>query len=297
MSISARVTMRDVARASGVSQATVSFVLNETANQTIPDATRERVRRAAAELGYVPHSIARALREGASRIVVLEAGGLPRGNSLESFIAGLDAELALAGHCLLVSYGSSAAAIEAVSPRAVIDLPAVYASPDREVADGGWIDGMAAHMLTQIGHLASRGHRLIAVAVPAGSDPLFALMTEHVHSAARELGLPPPEPVLVDGPERLRTLLDDGVTAVAGLHDDAALGVLAALSDLGLRAPDDLAVIGFDDTPQGALWRPRLTSVRIDARAYGRRTARQVLGLPVGDATPAPAEVIIRDSA
>ncbi|RAK38114.1 DNA-binding LacI/PurR family transcriptional regulator [Actinoplanes lutulentus] len=290
--------MRDVARASGVSQATVSFVLNETANQTIPDATRERVRRAAAELGYVPHSIARALREGASRIVVLEAGGLPRGNSLESFIAGLDAELALAGHSLLVSYGSSAAAIEAVSPRAVIDLPAVYASPDREVADGGWIDGMAAHTLTQIGHLAGRGHRKIAVAVPAGPDPLFALMAGHVRSAAQELRLPPPETVLVDDrPDQLRALLDAGITAVAGLHDDAALGVLAALSDLGLRAPDDLAVIGFDDTPQGALWRPRLTSVRIDARAYGRRTARQVLGLPVGDATPAPAQVIVRDSA
>lgn len=289
--------MRDVARASGVSQATVSFVLNDVANQTIPEATRERVRRAAVELGYVPHSIARALREGAARIVVLEAGGLPRGNSLESFIAGLDDELAAAGYGLLVSYGEGAsarAATAAVSPRAVIDLPEAYAGPDRDVADGGWIDGLAAHTLTQVGHLASRGHHRIAVAVPARADPFFTLMTEHVRAAARELGLPDPPALPATGTESLRILLDDGVTAVAALGDDLAIATLAALSDLGLSAPRDLAVIGFDDTPYGALWRPALTTVRIDARAYGRRTARSILGLPTGDARPEPARVIVR---
>ena len=162
--------MRDVARASGVSQATVSFVLNDAAGQTIPEPTRERVRRAAAELGYVPHSIARALREGAARIVVLEAGGLPRGAGLESFIAGLGEELAAGGYGLLVSYGSAPAAIEAVSPSAVIDLPAIYAGPGREVADGGWVDGMAAHTLAQVSHLAGRGHRRIAVATPSATS-------------------------------------------------------------------------------------------------------------------------------
>jgi DNA-binding LacI/PurR family transcriptional regulator len=74
----------------------------------------------------------------------------------------------------------------------------------------------------------------------------------------------------------------------------ADAGAVAALADLGLRAPDDLAVIGFDDTAHGALWRPPLTTVRVDARAYDRRTARVVLGLPAGDARPVPARVIER---
>jgi hypothetical protein len=84
------------------------------------------------------------------------------------------------------------------------------------------------------------------------------------------------------------------ITAVAALGDDLAIGTLAALSDLGLSSPGDLAVIGFDDTAHGALWRPAITTVHIDARAYGRRTARTILGLPVGDAQPAPARVIER---
>ena len=74
-----RATMKDVARASGVSPATVSFVLNETGTQTIPAATRERVRQAAAELGYKPHGLARALRSGSLRVVVLKAARLPNG--------------------------------------------------------------------------------------------------------------------------------------------------------------------------------------------------------------------------
>lgn len=294
----ARVTMRDVARASGVSQATVSFVLNDAAGQTIPEPTRERVKQAAAELGYVPHSIARALREGAARIVVLEAGGLPRGAGLASFIAGLGEELAAGGYGLLVSYGSAPAAIAAVSPSAVIDLPAIYAGPDREAADGGWVDGLAAHTLAQVSHLADRGHRRIAVATPARGGPFFALMSRHVEGAARHLGLPRPSRLTVGGAQvtatRLRGLLDRGVTAVAASGDDLAIATLAALSDLGLAAPGDLAVIGFDDTAHGALWRPALTTVRIDARAYGRRTARMILGRPAGDSGLAPARIVER---
>ena len=60
----ARVTITDVAAASGVSRATVSFVLRDSPGQSISAPTRERVRQAARDLGYVPHGIARALREG-----------------------------------------------------------------------------------------------------------------------------------------------------------------------------------------------------------------------------------------
>ncbi|MGO7983943.1 LacI family DNA-binding transcriptional regulator, partial [Rhizobium johnstonii] len=67
----------------------MSFVLNNAPDQTISADTRARVIQAAADLGYRPNPIARALREGSSRLVVLEVGSLPRAPMLETFIAGL----------------------------------------------------------------------------------------------------------------------------------------------------------------------------------------------------------------
>jgi DNA-binding LacI/PurR family transcriptional regulator len=90
-----RVTLRDVARASGVSPSTVSFVLNEVPNQTIPQGTRTRVREAALSLGYVPRGTARALMEGSSRVVVLNIEPEQQGNYSRHYIRGFDEELAV----------------------------------------------------------------------------------------------------------------------------------------------------------------------------------------------------------
>ena len=66
-----RTTSADVARAAGVSRATVSYVLNDTARQSIPERTRARVRAAAAELNYTPNPAARALRSGRSTVTAV----------------------------------------------------------------------------------------------------------------------------------------------------------------------------------------------------------------------------------
>jgi DNA-binding LacI/PurR family transcriptional regulator len=87
------------------------------------------------------------------------------------------------------------------------------------------------------------------------------------------------------------------VTAVAAFDDDAALRILTALHDLGLNAPGDLAVIGFDDTEYGALTTPALTTVHIDAEDHGRQNARAILGLDPAAGTHVPGQVIVRDSA
>ena len=344
----ARVTMKDVARASGVSPATVSFVLNDRPGQTIPPATRDRVHAAAAELGYVPHGVARALREGSSRIVVLKVARLPHGGAaLTSFIDGLDAELARLGHTLLVRYGSDpdgdARLVAAISPRAVLDLDALYFGDERAdaadapfsepgsqprpvVPEGGWTDGMAAHTATQVRYLAERGHRSIAMAVAI--DPAVArlvdLRLDYARHVARELGLgtvpvlefggasapdgPLRDASAPDGPLRdasaadavaLQQLLGahPEVTAVAASDDASAIRVLAAAAAIGLDVPGRLAVIGFDDAGVGAHWSPRLTTVRIDAAAYGRRAARALLGVPAVDVAPQPAVVVRRESA
>jgi len=88
-----------------------------------------------------------------------------------------------------------------------------------------------------------------------------------------------------------------GITAVAAFDDDVALRVLAAMRSLGLSAPGDLAVIGFDDNGYGALTSPELTTVHIDAEAHGRQAARAILGLSAAGLSPTPGQVIVRESA
>ena len=318
-----KVTIRDVARAAGVSIATVSYVLNETPDQTVREQTRERVREAAASLGYVPHGVARALREGRSRIVLLNVGSLLGGHSLDSFISGMSEELRALEHSLLVTAGSHAGlggvpqeSLDAIAPRAVLDLPRLITGPSEDDsvfgpnsvfgAIGGHRTGLAFHTLTQLRHLLERGHRDIAFALPVDAGAtLAAVRAEHVARVARELGLGPVQTLRIDmgdDPESrrsaVRALVDQTpVTAIAAYSDDVALGVLGAMAGLGLRAPDDLAVIGFDDGRHGQLWQPALTTVRIDAAAFGRRAARVALGLDPGEWVEAPSRVIVLDTA
>lgn len=304
-----RVTLLQVAEASGVSPSTVSFVLNEAPGQSISASTQQRVRRKAAELGYVPHGPAKALREGASRIVILRVEVAQEGHYTQSYIRGLDDELAAHDHVLLVRYGEAPAGtsqrmLEAIMPRAVLRFGAAYVNGNAlEDSGGGWDDGLAAHAALQIGHLADRGHRHLALALPEPDAPLGDARLAFSAEVAASRGLPPPAPLVVPHPrdagaEALRAFLAEHpeVTAVAGLGDDVALRVLAAMRRLGLRAPDDLAVIGYDATDYGALTSPALTTILIDGEGHGRRAARSILGLPVEDVDLNRARLIQRES-
>ena len=159
-------------------------------------------------------------------------------------------------------------------------------------------------MSAQVGYLAGRGHTRIAYALPDRETPLRAVRLRFADQAANRLGLSPVAPFSIpvfrtgaaDSLTEIRTA-HPGVTAVAAFDDDVALRVLAAMRDLGLTAPGDLAVIGFDDNGYGALATPALTTVHIDAAAHGRQAARAILGLDAGDLSPAPGRVVIRESA
>ena len=316
----ARVTLNDVAAVSGVSRATASIVLRDSRDIAISESTRERVRQAARDLGYVPHGIARALREGSSRIVVLMIDANLDGHFARSYIAGLDGELAAHDHVLLVRYGVSTPeavqpTLEAIAPRAVLRFADAYhgdapphddeATPHwLEDSGGGWRDGLAAHVALQVGYLAERGHERIAVALP---ERLTALAQARLHfvaevAARRGLDSPPHFAVPRDRAAAVTAVREfraghPGVTAIAAHDDDVALRVLAAATDLAIDVPAGLAVIGHDETEHSALSTPALTTIRVDAEGYGRQAARALLGLPRGDFSPAPAEVVARQSA
>ncbi|MER6082453.1 LacI family DNA-binding transcriptional regulator [Streptomyces sp. NPDC001833] len=298
-----------MAAASGVSRATVSFVLNDDPRQTISAATRDRVQQAARDLGYVPHGVARALREGASRVVVLNIDTGMEGNYSQSYVRGLDAELGAHDHVLLVRHGhhtprSTRQVLDAIAPRAVIRFGETYLTGD-ELHDlgGGWRDGLAAHSALQLRHLVEHGHTHVAVALPDIQAPLTAARLKFTGHAALNMDIP--VPVTFAAPrdraacaEAVETFLAGApeVTAVAGFNDEVALRVLLALRDLGRDVPHDLAVIGFDDNGFGAYSSPALTTVSIDAEAHGRLSARLALGLETGGLRPPPARVVTRQS-
>jgi DNA-binding LacI/PurR family transcriptional regulator len=306
---SARATIADVAAASGVSSATVSFVLNNTPGQTISEDTRKRVRLAARDLEYVPNGIARAMREGASRVVVLNVGAFMENNYSRAYIRGLGDELLRNGLVLLVHHEpispeSDRQLVESVRPRAVMTLAESYLT-GREFEDGGWETGFARNSALQFTHLVERGHTRIGMAMP--DSPVMERLNEvrltFGREAARQLGLPRLSHVrvprdlgrTVKALQRYRSA-HPAVTALVCTDDDVGLRVLRAMHDLGLTAPSDLAVIGFDATEQAALSVPALTSVQVDAEAHGRLAARQLLGLSSADITPKPGLVLARES-
>lgn len=291
---------------SGVSATTVSFVLNDTAGQTIPVATRDRVRSAAQELGY-PTTLARALREGTTRTVVVATGVLPRGTALDSFLDGLEVELSRRDHSVAVLRATGetlARTIDAISPRAVIDLGAIYAGAESDGLDGGWIDGLASHTLTQVRHLVDLGHSRIAFArptEPGGISAMIGLRERHLQESARALDIAPPVTVSMPedadaGAAALAAAISRGVTGVAGFDDESAARVLRAALRLDIHVPDDLAVIGFDDAGWGQHTTPALTTVRIEAVDYGRRAARGILGIADPDAPAPHSQVVERGS-
>ena len=301
--------MRDVAAAAGVSRALAGFVLGDDHGKSIPEATRQRVREAALSLGYVPHGIARALREGNSRVVVLSIDPGLEGNYSRTFARGLDDELAAHGHMLLVRHEHSAPLpdrqiLDAISPRAVLRLPGNYLATGHELDDGGWEGGYAANVLVQVRYLADRGHAGIAVALPDGDPPLGRVYERFAREAAARSRLPEPPTMIVpharhaaaEAVARFRAA-HGAVTAVSAYDDAVALRVLAALRALGLAVPGDVAVIGLDDIECGALVDPALTSVHVDAEEHGRKAAREVLGVDAGSPRFTPGRVIVRESA
>ena len=301
--------MKDVAEASGVSQSTVSFVLNEVPNQTISPTTRDRVHNAARDLGYVPNGIARALMEGSSRIVVLNIERNREGNYSHNFIRGLDKELALYGFALLVRHGhpskSDAEQItNVIAPRAVLQFGEAYLTGhELEDSGGGWKNGMAAHVLLQFRYLAERGHRQIALALPDG-EPLADVRARFSQEVAEMLELPAVTLCVIPRSleqvaAKLASLRDEHpeISAIAGFSDFTALQVLAGMRELGLTAPDDWAVIGFDESEYAEMFTPTLTTLTADAEGHGRLAARQALGLDTSDVKTKIGRVIPRESA
>lgn len=294
----AGVTSADVARESGVSRTTVSYVLNGTENVRISAATAARVRETARRLGYAPSAAARTLRRGRNDLVLCVLPNWPVGPVIDELLDHLATVLAERGLSILVHHNRGPQPLSElwrqVTPRAVVGLTPFAPDDVRAMRDAGILvvgsaldedahPGVFAVPQLQIGrlqvaHLVDRGHRAIGYAAP--TDPRLAAFADRRLAGVRlecaERGLPEPRTAAVglEVPSATTAVRDwcageEPVTAVAAYNDEVALAVLAGVRAAGLVVPDDVAVIGVDDIPTARLAAPALTTVwqAIDAQA------------------------------
>lgn len=310
-----RVTSADVARASGFSRTTVSYVLNDTPNQTIPERTRERIRAVAAALGYTPSAAATALRRGHSNVVLVVKDSALSGYITEPFISAIATTLREAGHTPLTTDFESEAALASLArelrPYGVIVLTpvtstlggmltemgvprqyfsAIGANPG-DTGERPWEEAVGE---LQAVHLAEGGASSLIYALPPADSarhPLALARARGARRACGERGVTYAAQIAVP-PDRAgatgllaRTLATGGagLTGVAAFDDGVAVTVLAAAHDLHVDVPGHLRVIGADDTPFAAMTSPALTTVRVDAARSGARVAQQFLGVASGE--------------
>ena len=314
-----RPTIADVARSAGVSPAAVSFAVN--GRPGVGAATRARILRAAAELGWHPSAHARALTDARARAVGLVLARDPAELEADAFfvrfLSGLERTLAPRDNALLLqlvpavtgvdtgAYERLAASgrvdgfiltdVERDDPRiAVVEaagLPAVVAGHPGAGCPLPWVETEHGRgMRAAARHLAGLGHERIGLlAGPAALD-YVQVRAEHWRDAVASAGCEPypivhAEPGAPPAAAAARALAT-GATAVGATSDVLALSLVAAARAQGRRVPEDLSVTGFDDSALAALAAPPLTSVRVDYAEFGAVAAAALLVAIGGEELP-----------
>ncbi|MEO5877369.1 MAG: LacI family DNA-binding transcriptional regulator [Streptosporangiaceae bacterium] len=286
-----RVTIREVAEATGLSPAAVSYALR---GMQTSEETQERVRRVAAELGYEAHPIARALASGRTGMVGLLCGSLEDfwqqslaveiGRALlasDRYAIILDAcddparELQLARQ--LKEQQVDGLIVQALDPSAALWTTLAASIPVISIGDalagnphGEVVFDNRRGVTLALEHLHGLGHRDLAVLTSTRTSTPDRPADVHVHAEARRLGLSAEVVVapsaLAEATAVARDLLSrpDRPTAVFCFSDSIAYGVYAAARGLGLGVPRDISVCGYDDHPLSTLLTPALTSVDWD---------------------------------
>lgn len=308
------VTLSDVAQRSGVSVATVSRVLNNKMVMPIPESTIARIRAAAEELNYRPNRLARALATGRTHTLGLYSEELTDPHFAQMLEAA-EARAAALGYQLIVSTsmaslqddGRTDGTIVLSTPERVSETvrggrPVVYVNQARvPTADLiAWDD--AAGMRQAVEHLAGLGHRR-AAALWCYGEP-WAVVHPKVagfREAASERGIEAIEcweresahPLdfgaqFEDGYRAVRRLLDrgEGFTAVVARNDFLALGALRALHEARIRVPDDVSVVGYNDSIPAICAYPSITSVRTPIAEAGELAVERLVASLDDPASP-----------
>ena len=336
LSLAGPATLRDVARLAGVHPGTVSRALNPQTRGLVNERTARRVLAAAEELGYRPNPIARGLRTNRSHTIGVLVPDLM--NPLfAAVVRGIEDGLSEAGYTPLIANTDNDAereqvAYEAMSARQVDGFIAATAVRDhwlladqarsgvKVVLVNRRVDSDAIPAVTgddhagirlAVEHRAELGHRRIAHL--GGSQALYTGWSRHQGflDAMRALEFERDPHLVVfsdtftarEGARCCGELLDRrrDFTAIVAGNDLLALGCYDALEERGLRCPDDVSVVGYNDMPFVDRFRPPLTTVRVPHYELGATAAELMLEQLQGVDAPArqlelPPELVIRGS-
>lgn len=318
-------TIREVARAAGVSTATVSRALNGAGR--VSAQTRARVLTTAQDLGYQPNDVARSLLGKSTQTIAIVVPDITN-PFFPELVKGFEAAADAREHLVLLCDSAEdetrvwkdLAALRRKQVDGVVlvgvrlgedrlaavtsGLPVV--TVDREVRLHGASVVQSDHragatLATR--HLVELGHRRIAhLAGPPGLS-VAELRRAGYLDALRAAKCRRDEALVVtagfleqDGYNATRELLHRGVdhTAVFAANDLVAIGALDAYEERGVRVPDDVSVVGFDDIHLSRYIRPRLTTVRQDIYGLGARAAEILIDLLSGGAPSQPTSEIIQ---
>jgi DNA-binding LacI/PurR family transcriptional regulator len=315
-----RVTSQDVANLAGVSRTTVSFVLNDVKGFNISAETRQKVISAAETLSYVPDATAQALASRRAKAIGLVMtrsphhiatdaflpqiiGGLMeviKDNKLRLLIEYVEVdhqdraylELARAKHIdgmILLTPRLDDAGLKKLEQ---VDIPTVLMG-HLEGTDFYSVDvdnQLAAQQGVQ--YLLELGHSEIACI--SNAPPSYAASPERVagyKAALISAGVTPDDRLIryadfdpQSGYTQTKSLLESGnkFTAIFVASDNVAMGVKAALREAGLRIPEDISLVGFDDIPWAQYADPPLTTVHLQAQEMARQACLVLMDLLQG---------------
>ncbi len=310
--LSSRVTIRDVAARAGVSVATVSKVINR--RYGVAAGTYARVQAVIDDLGYEASLVAQSLRNHRTNVIGILVADLEpfstellkgaadaiRGSGFElvvysagghagdhvgwerrylSRLSGtlIDGAILVTPTVVDVNYGAPIVAIDPHTGQS--GLPTI----DSDNLRGG-------QLATE--HLLGLGHRRIAMLTGRPDLQSAQLREQGYREALSAAGVPADENLILVGDydpqvsiERARHLLraPDPPTAVFAANDMSAIATIEAATELGLRVPADLSVVGFDNIPESALCTPPLTTINQPIRRMGEQSIQLLLRLMRGD--------------
>lgn len=326
-------TLADVARAAGVSTATVSRCLNSP--DQVVGKTRERVLKAVQRLGYAPNFGARALASKATNTV----GAVIPTMENAVFARGLQAfqeELGRHGKTLLVASSAYKESLEEEQIRALVARgadgllligydrkPDVYSflakrkvptliawsySRDHKYPAIGFDNRAAMAKLAKL--VISQGHRNIAcISAPVASNDRARGRVDGIRDAMMKSDLDPSRLHLEETPYGIENgemafrqvmAVAPNTTAVMCVNDVLAIGALRASREMGLRVPQQISITGFDDIEIAMLAEPALTTVHVPHREMGRRAAgiliQMLSGVSTGQSIELATDIRLRQS-
>ncbi|OED01181.1 MULTISPECIES: LacI family DNA-binding transcriptional regulator [unclassified Rhizobium] len=329
-----RATQKDVARAAGVSQATVSMVLSG-GGASIPAETWERITKAAKDLGYVPNRFAQALKTSRTMTIACIVPDITNpfypslirgiqsvadGQNYDVITVNTDGTPERERHFLDWARQGRVDGVVGVfftlkakdfNPLVEAGVPIVRIESSKKRGgeipiDDIYVDSRAAAQ-TVTEYLLGLGHKRIALVAGRGGPQAHRI--EGYRKALTEFGHP--DHVVIDdefsemgGVRAAESILggDFRPTAIFAANDLMAIGVMQSLRERGIRIPEDIAVVGFDDISAAKLVTPTLTTVAQFQWKMGERAAQTLMDRLRGEKTGAgtavemPFDLIVRGS-